>query len=59
MAQQEKLSVHQRNRRFPFWAQIIVAFWMIGVLVWFFSDPKIQHWLAAMLSDLMQWLDGW
>jgi hypothetical protein len=26
---------------------------MVGVLVWFFTDPKIQRWLTDMVAGLL------
>jgi hypothetical protein len=27
---------------------------MVGVLIWFFTDFKIQQWLVMMLADLLR-----
>ncbi|GBC98761.1 hypothetical protein HRbin17_01275 [bacterium HR17] len=37
----------------PLWAQLVAALWMVGVLVWFFTDPKIQRWLTDMVAGLL------
>lgn len=37
----------------PLWAQVIAALWMVGVLIWFFADPKIQSWLTMLFADLL------
>lgn len=42
------------NQSVPLWAQIVAVLWMVGVLLWFFTDPKIQHWLAMMFADLLR-----
>jgi ABC-type long-subunit fatty acid transport system fused permease/ATPase subunit len=55
MARRRKASAQQETQGLPLWAQIAVVLWMVGTLVWFFSDHKIQQWLAAMISDLIQW----
>ncbi len=37
----------------PLWVQIVAVLWMVGVLLWFFTDPKIQRWLATMLAEIL------
>jgi len=55
MARRRKPLAQQETQGLPLWAQIAVVLWMLGVLVWFFSDYKIQQWLAVVISDLTQW----
>ncbi|MFA0744994.1 MAG: hypothetical protein LASZOEIN_001797 [Candidatus Fervidibacter sp.] len=55
MARRRKALAQPETQGLPLWAQIAVVLWMVGTLVWFFSDHKIQQWLAAMISDLIQW----
>ncbi|MCS3920580.1 hypothetical protein Q2T83_08980 [Fervidibacter sacchari] len=55
MARRRKPLAQQERHGLPLWAQVVIVLWMIGALIWFFSDHKIQQWLAAMISDLTQW----
>ncbi|MEZ8221614.1 hypothetical protein GG496_001784 [Candidatus Fervidibacteria bacterium JGI MDM2 JNZ-1-D12] len=41
-----------KEKQVPLWLQVAISLWMLGILVWFFVDPKIQRWLAMMLADL-------
>jgi len=53
MARRKSTKVQPKEQQVPFWLQVAVSLWMIGALVWFFSDPKIQQWLTVMLADLL------
>ena len=55
MARRRRPLTQQERHGLSLWAQIAIVLWMLGVLVWFLSDYKIQQWLAAMVSDLTQW----
>ncbi|MCS7191616.1 MAG: hypothetical protein NZ937_01355 [Armatimonadetes bacterium] len=43
---------HVKESQEPLWLQIVVSLWIVGVLIWFFSDYKIQEWLAMIFADL-------
>ncbi len=53
MARQKKPIAAVEQGYLPFWVQVLLALWMVGVLVWFFADPKVQGWLTMMLADLL------
>ncbi|MGQ9461591.1 MAG: hypothetical protein ACUVTP_00735 [Candidatus Fervidibacter sp.] len=47
-----KFAEREFELKMPLWVQVVVAVWMVGILIWFFSDFKIQQWLEMMLADL-------
>ncbi|MFN4179562.1 MAG: hypothetical protein ACK4I8_04565 [Armatimonadota bacterium] len=53
MARRKRAEVEPREQRVPLWLQVTISLWMLGVLVWFFTDHKIQQWLTMMLADLL------
>jgi len=53
MARRKRVTVQPREQQVPLWLQVAVSLWMLGVLLWFFADHKIQQWLAMMLADLL------
>jgi len=53
MARRKRATVQPREQQVPLWLQVAVSLWMLGVLLWFFADHKIQQWLAMMLADLL------
>lgn len=54
MARRPKETPQQSEQSLPLWVQGLAIVWMIGVLIWFFTDFKIQQWLAMMLVDLLR-----
>ncbi|MCS7264388.1 MAG: hypothetical protein NZ805_06110 [Armatimonadetes bacterium] len=57
MARRRKVIIQPKEQqvkepKVPLWLQIFISLWMIGVLIGFFSDYKIQQWLAMMFADL-------
>jgi len=53
MAWGRKEAVQPKKPQIKFWLQVLVSLWMVGVLIWFFTDHKIQQWLSIMLADLL------
>jgi hypothetical protein len=54
MARRPKEAPQQGRQSLPLWVQGLAVAWMVGVLLWFFTDFKIQQWLAMMLADLLR-----
>jgi hypothetical protein len=54
MARRPKEAPQQREQSLSPWVQGLAIAWMIGTLVWFFTDFKIQQWLVMMLADLLR-----
>jgi hypothetical protein len=53
MARQKRVKVEPKEQQVPIWLQAVISLWMLGILVWFFTDHKIQQWLAMMMADLL------
>lgn len=45
--------VRHRSGPFSRWVKLLGTVWMIGVLLWFFFDPKIQAWWAQIILGLL------
>jgi hypothetical protein len=54
MARRPKEAPQRGGQSLPLWVQGLAVAWMVGVLLWFFTDFKIQQWLAMMLADLLR-----
>lgn len=54
MAGRPKEAPQQSKQSLSPWVQGLAIAWMIGTLIWFFTDFKIQQWLAMMLADLLR-----
>jgi len=54
MARRPKEAPKQREQSLSPWVQGLAIAWMIGTLVWFFTDFKIQQWLVMMIADLLR-----
>lgn len=57
MARRRKPTREETKPVLPEWVKWtlegLAVIWMLGVLVWFFSDTKIRAWLSVMVADLL------
>ncbi|MCS7187335.1 MAG: hypothetical protein N3B10_09700 [Armatimonadetes bacterium] len=53
MAKRKRKTVQPKEQQMPLWFQAMISLWMLGTLIWFFADQKIQQWLTMMLADLL------